>query len=377
MKKIAIIYEFLSEIGGLERVMINNYRWLKDKFDVFLGFAYINKETAKNEIYNNIKIKKILRFFIKNEPLEIIWFCINPFIKKLNVNLVISHSFLASYYCCRKKIPYMIYLHHPPNFLYFKSKEDEKDWINSSKRFFALVGGKLAGSWLRNLDKKCVENAKLLLVNSNYTKKRIKKIYNKDAITVYPPKNDSFKILKIKKKDFIYSHGRVIPDKKFEYIIEVMKYLPDKNLIISGSIEEDYKKELTSLIKKLKLKNRVKIFGRISEKELIKLYNEAKVFVLTAPKEDFGIVPIEAMSCGTPVVAWNDGAGPAETVIDNVNGFLAKPYDVKDLSEKIRKAFNKEWDKNKIRKTTEKFSNKIQSEIFIKEIEKVIKTHSL
>ena len=376
MKKIAILYEFLSEIGGLERVMINNYNWLKNKFDVFLSFAYINKEIERNEQYNKIKIKKISNFPINKESLSVIWFCINPFIKKLKVDLAISHSFLASYYCYRKKIPYVIYLHHPPNFLYFKSRQEEKDWINSPKRFLAWFGGKLIGNWLRNLDRKCVKNARLLFVNSKYTRKRIKDIYNKDSVIVYPPKSESFKILNVKKKDFIYSHGRVIPDKKIEYVIEAMNYLPDKNLMISGSIEKSYEKELKELIRKLKLEKRVKILGKISEKDLIRLYNEAKVFVLTAPKEDFGIVPIEAMSCGTPVIAWNDGAGPKETIVHNINGYLAKPYDVQDLAENIKKALNKKWDKNKIRKTTEKFSDKIQSKIFIENIEKIIKIHN-
>ena len=373
MKKVAIIYEFLSEIGGLERVMINNYKWLKDKYDVFLGFSYIDKEIEKNEIYNNIKIKKISAFPINKESLSVMWFCINPFIKRLKVDLAISNSFLTSYYCYRKNIPYIIYLHHPPNFLYFQSRQEEKDWINSPKRFLAWLGGKLIGNWLRNLDKKCVKNARLLFVNSNYAKKRIKEIYNKDAVIVYPPKNESFKILNIKKKDFIYSHGRVIPDKKVEYVIEAMKHLPENNLIISGKIEKSYENKLKELIRKLKLEKRIKILGKISEKELVRLYNEAKVFVLTAPKEDFGIVPIEAMSCGTPVVAWDDRAGPAETVIENVNGFLAKPYDTKDLAENIKKAFNKKWDKNKIRKTTEKFSDKVQSKIFLNEIKTILK----
>ena len=156
-----------------------------------------------------------------------------------------------------------------------------------------------------------------------------------------------------------------------------MKYLPNKNLIVSGSIEKGYENKLKNLIKELKLEKRVRILGRISEEKLVKLYNEAKVFVLTAPHEDFGIVPIESMSCGTPVIAWNDGAGPTETLIDNINGFLAKPYDIKDLTDKIKKALNKKWNKNRIRKTTEKFSNKIQSKTFLKEIEKIIKNHNL
>ncbi len=377
MKKIAIIYEFLSEIGGLERVMVNNYNWLKSKYKVFLGFAYVNKETRNNELFKKSKIKKISKFPIKNEPLEVLWFCINPFIKKLKSDLAISNSFLASYYCYRKKIPYVIYLHHPPNFLYFKSKEEEKEWVNSPKRYLAWLGGKIIGNYLRSMDKKAVKNAKELFVNSKFTKKRIKNIYGRDAKVIYPTKNDVFKILKTKKKEFIYSHGRVIPDKKFEYAIQAMKHIPNKNLIISGGVNKEYKNKLENVIKKLNLQKRVKILGRISEEKLIKLYNEAKVFVLTAPNEDFGIVPIEAMSCGTPVVAWNDGAGPTETVVENKNGFLAKPYDIKDLVEKIKKAYNKKWDRNAIRKTVDKFSNENQSKIFLKEIDKIFKNHNL
>ena len=120
MKKIAILYEGLSEIGGLERVIVTNYNWLKNKFNVFLGFAHINKKTRKNEMFRNLKIKKISKFPITNESLEIMWFCINPFITRLKVNLAISNSFLMSYYCYRTKVPYAIYIHHPPNFLYFK-----------------------------------------------------------------------------------------------------------------------------------------------------------------------------------------------------------------------------------------------------------------
>lgn len=381
MKKIAIIYEFLSEIGGLETTMVNNYNWLKNKFDVFLGFAHINKETTKNELYKGIKIKKLSKFLIKNESVEVIWFCINPFIRKIRVNLAISNSFLVSYYCYRKKIPYIIYLHHPPNFLYFKSKQEEKDWVNGPKRYFAWLGGKLIGNWLRKLDKKVVKNARLLFVNSDCSKRRIKKIYNEEAIVVYPTvqptKKQGFRVLDIKKKNFIYTHGRIIPDKKTEFVIESMKYLPYLELIISGKIEKNYENNLKALIKKLKLEKKVRMLGRVSEDELIRLYNEAGVFVMTAPKEDFGIVPIEALSCGTPVIAWGDGAGPTEYIIENVNGFLAKPYDIKDLAGKIKKALSKKWDRSRIRKTTEKFSDDAQSRVFVNEIEKLVKSHNL
>ena len=162
--------------------------------------------------------------------MEVIWFCINPFIKKLKINLTISNSFLASYYCYRKKIPYAIYLHHPPNFLYFKSKEEEKEWVNSPKRFLAWFGGKIIGNWLRRLDKKVVRNAKELFVNSKFTEKRIKKIYGRNAKVIYPTKNDSFKILNIKKKDFIY----ILSQSPFMFVqvILILKNLLSLNQVL-------------------------------------------------------------------------------------------------------------------------------------------------
>ena len=90
---------------------------------------------------------------------------------------------------------------------------------------------------------------------------------------------------------------------------------------------------------------------------------------MSAPKEDFGLTPIEAMSCGTPVIAWKDGAGPEETVINGVNGFFAKPYDINDMARKIEKVLDEKWNKEKIRKSIEKFSEpKIKKE-FLKAID--------
>ena len=65
--------------------------------------------------------------------------------------------------------------------------------------------------------------------------------------------------------------------------------------------------------------------------KLIIYYTNATLFAFPAPGEDFGLVPAESLACGTPVVVWGDGAGPTEQITDGLNGFHAKPYDLKDF----------------------------------------------
>jgi len=386
--KITFLYDFLSEAGGLERVMLSEAEALKN-YNIEFNFSYIDNKFVRNSQFKNFNIREISKFPINNENLKIMWAFLFPSLKKSD--LFISHSFLCSTYAYRMKkkhkIPYVIFLHHPPQFLYFKNNKERMLWANTSKRKISALIGILLNHFLRYLDKLSVRNADLVLVNSEFTKKRIKKIYNINTKINYPPLKAMFKKLNRKKtnyalkkynikRKFILSSGRVIPDKKFEWIIEAFSHIKqDIELIICGQIKSDYRNKLMELIKKLNLDNRAKILGLIPEKDLIALYNLADVFVLTAPNEDFGLVPIEALSCGCPVIAWNDNAGPNETVKNNVNGFLIKPYNVEDLAKKIEhtiKSRFKQKNQNKILKIDNKFSENYNKKFFLKELNKLI-----
>jgi glycosyltransferase involved in cell wall biosynthesis len=103
---------------------------------------------------------------------------------------------------------------------------------------------------------------------------------------------------------------------------------------------EEYLGKLERLAEELGVRENVKFLGFRSVDELVKLYNVADVYAYPTPMEDFGLGPVEAMSCGTPAVVWNDGGGPCETTIEGVTGFRAQPYNVEDFAEKITKAFD-------------------------------------
>lgn len=381
IKRITILYDFLKELGGLERVMFFQANKLAKKYKVELIFSYVSdkdKEIICNELglNKNIPLKQITP--MKNELLQFAINFISPSrLRSIKTDLIISHSFMSTQLAYSKKkidkTPYIVFMHHPPNFLY----SNIHGWVNNPARFSAMLLGKIINKYLKKKDIEAVKNADLVLANSKYTAKRIKKIYNLDAKVIYPNISNFFirmsnnkikKFLAKKKivKLFILAHGRIIPDKNYKSILPLIKKL-DENLIISGSISKKYKKEMEEEIKKQGIQNKIKILGKISKEDLLGYYNSASLFLMPAQKEDFGLTVVEAIACGCPVVAWNDGAGPSEIIIEKINGFLAKPYDFKDFEDKIKKVLEMKWDKQKISKSVKKFSeNNIEKEILKK-----------
>tara|TARA_B100000745_G_scaffold244704_1_gene166882 strand:- start:218 stop:1372 length:1155 start_codon:yes stop_codon:yes gene_type:complete len=97
--------------------------------------------------------------------------------------------------------------------------------------------------------------------------------------------------------------------------------------------------ELKSLAKTINVEKNVKFFGKISDSELAKLYSESLVTVHLVKEAPFGLIVIESMSCGTPVISWKPG-GPEETIIDGETGFLISENNEKKLVEKIELFLN-------------------------------------
>ncbi|MFZ0565644.1 MAG: glycosyltransferase [Chlamydiales bacterium] len=143
---------------------------------------------------------------------------------------------------------------------------------------------------------------------SRFVAKRIKKIYNRPARVIYPPVCfDSFP-LKEKKEDFYVTASRLVPYKRIDLIIEAFRKLPSKRLYVIGEGPE--KKKLSG-----KAPSNVTLLGHQSSDALSEYLSNAKAFIFAAI-EDFGIAPLEAQACGTPVIAYEGGA-----VCETLEGF--------------------------------------------------------
>lgn len=395
MKKVVLMYDFLSELGGLERMMFRHSNWLSETYQSTLAFASVNKKTEEIlrkdfDLKKNIPIIEFSKLKF-NEIFKILSLIFSKKeVLKQKPDLLISYSFLCSYLCYlinkKYKIPYVIVLCHPPNFLYFDSIKDRITYANNLKRVIAVIFGLFFNPILKKMDVKAVKNANLVFPISDYTRRRAVNIYgNRDYTILYPPLADIFKIIKKEnlnssiekyniKNQFIYATGRIIQDKKFEWIIEAFNKLQNKNydLIISGMISDSYKEKLLNLIKKLNLEKKARVLGPIPKEDLISLYNLASVFVLSAPKEDFGLVPIESIACGTPVAAWNDNAGPNETITNKITGLFAKPYDTIDLAKTTLKATQLKKNNKNFEKYIKEFRTESVKKVLFDSIKKVI-----
>lgn len=143
------------------------------------------------------------------------------------------------------------------------------------------------------------------IANSHFIARRIKKVYGRDADVIYPPVDVNRFGLNENKDEYYLTASRLVPYKRIDLIVEAFSHMPDKKLVVIGDGPE---------MKKIKTKatSNIDILGYQSDSVMVDCMRKAKAFVFAA-EEDFGITPVEAQACGTPVIAFGKG-GSLETV---------------------------------------------------------------
>lgn len=165
---------------------------------------------------------------------------------------------------------------------------------------------------------------------SNEVKDRIQKYYHRESSVIYPSIDDKFyskELALVKKRKYYLVVSRLVPYKRVKLAIEVFNILK-KTLIVVGTGSE------LGNLKNIAEKT-IKFVGSVDDTELIALYKNSKA-VIFPQDEDFGLVPIEAQACGTPVIAYRKG-GALETVIENKTGIF---FD-EQTTESLIKAINR------------------------------------
>ena len=143
------------------------------------------------------------------------------------------------------------------------------------------------------------------LANSRFIARRIHRVYGRDAAVIYPPVDVNAFSLCEAKEDFYLTASRMVPYKRMDLIVEAFAAMPDKHLVVIGD-GPDFEKI------RAKATPNIQIMGYQSLSVLRDHMQRAKAFVFAA-EEDFGIAPVEAQACGTPVIAFGKG-GALETV---------------------------------------------------------------
>ena len=193
------------------------------------------------------------------------------------------------------------------------NRDKIKSWLNISEKYF-----------LRLIEKKNAENATKILTNSYYTKEYIYHAYGLKADVIHlGVDNKVFYRSCDLPENYILSVGGIQYVKRFHSVIQALGAVPEKKrpkLVVVGNRADCLvKKQLSEDAQKHNVV--LEIHENISVEKLRNLYNKAFAVVFVPLMEPFGLVVLEAMACGTPVIGVREG-GVREIISDNESGLL-------------------------------------------------------
>lgn len=254
--------------------------------------------------------------------------------------------------------PTVYYCPQPPrNEAILEAVSHEKENINPLKRLIFNYTDKVD----LKIDRNNISSAKYILTNSYFTRESMLRVYGINSLVSYLGiDSDLFQPQEVPEEDFVLSVGSCRPSKGYDFLIRSLALIsPEirpKLVIVSNSSQAWWEEYLKNLAHSLKVD--LEILNLIDDKKLVSLYNKA-ILVLYAPYlEPFGLVPLEAMGCGTPVVAVKEG-GVRETVRHKKTGLhtqrdealfaeatielLLNDYKRYKMSKKAIKSIKKFW----------------------------------
>lgn len=324
--KIALVVEELTQLGGAERLL--DY-WL-ELFPKAPIFTLVWDKEKTLHRYDKFDIRpsfiqklpfgiKRYKWYLALMPKAIESFNFD------NYNVVFSiTSALVKGIKTSPKTLHICYLNTPTRWLW----SDREQYLKSAPiPFFARPLMPLVINYLKKWDLRAAGRPDFIIANSENVRKRIKKYYCRNSTPIFVPVDaGKFKLSKNRGQYYLVV-SRLEPYKKVDLVIEafIKNRLPLK-IVGSGTKFETLKKSVP--------KN-IELIGRISDNKLAEIYQNA-IATIFPQEEDAGIVPLESMASGRPVIAYHRG-GVLETIIPGKTGVLFAKQTIKDLQAAIDK----------------------------------------
>lgn len=304
--KTAIVNDWLVTYAGAERVL-EQMLLIYPGADVFSVVDFIpigerqfllDKPTTTTFIQNLPWAKTKYRSYLPLMPLAVEQLDLSGY------DIVISSSHaVAKGVLTGPDQLHISYVHSPIRYAW----DLQHQYLHETGLDKGLKGwlAKLILHYMRMWDLRTANGVDYFAANSAFIARRVWKVYRREAEVIYPPVNVNDFTLCDQKEDFYLTASRMVPYKKIDLIVEAFSGMPDKKLIVIGD-GPDFAKI------KAKAGKNVELLGYQPFSVLKKYMQRAKAFVFAA-EEDFGITPVEAQACGTPVIAYGKG-GATETI---------------------------------------------------------------
>lgn len=357
MKKITILSLHLG-IGGIEKYIKSLSKILEDDYEISLIITYKLNETPTFLFSNKIKIEYLINGGPNREEIK-------RAIKRKKFFTLIKELLKATKILTLKKLrtkkaiknletDYLITTRT------YETKLVNKLLKNKNIRKIATDHNYPTKKYKKELIKSTTNYDKLVVVN-----KEIEKIYKDEigekAICISNFIDELSKETTSLKEKNIISVGRLSKEKGFLDLIDIMKVLVEKDpeiklTLIGDGPESDKIKEK---IKEYKLESNIKLTGFLNEREVNHEMLNSSLYVMTSYTESFGLVLVEAMNCGLPIVAFDTASGARELLNDGT-GILIKNRNKEEMANKIIELLNS---KKIIKEYSEKSLSKVKNYI--------------
>lgn len=358
-KKIAIVHDWLIDMGGAEQVIVN-FKKIYPQAPIYTLLC--NEERLVDDLKETnihtsfLQKKKKITDHKKYFPLMPLAF--------ENFDLNEYDIILSSSSCCAKGVLtkpesiHICYCHTPMRYAW----DQREQYLENTKGIKRKLI-KFLLHYMRMWDYISANRVDYFIANSTEVQKRIKKHYGRDSIVINPPVRCKLFDISQNDGDYYLVLSRLVKYKRYDLAVKACNEL-NKKLVIIGEGPE--KEKLQSIANE-----NVTFLGRQPDEVVKKYMSECKALIFPG-KEDFGIVPVEAQASGRPVIAFGEG-GVLDSVIPNKTGVFFYEQTVESLKEAIKKFENMKFDKNEIRKHALEFDESIFQQKMKQYIEKVSK----
>src|SRR5688572_26380159 len=352
--KIAIVHDWLVTYTGSERVIEQMLQIVSDA-DLFCMFdilpeedrTFLGGKKTSTSFLQRLPFKATLyRKFLPLMPLAVEQFDLSAY------DVIISNCHATSKgVITGPEQLHISYIHTPIRYAWDMQNEYLRS--SGSNRITNLVM-RLILHYIRLWDLSAANRPDVILANSSFIARRIRKIYRRQSEVLYPPVDVDLFSCQNKKDDYYLTASRLVPYKRIDLIMEAFRGMPDKKLIVIGDGPDADK------IRNLATGN-IQWLGYQSTEGLREYMQNARAFIFAA-KEDFGITPLEAQACGTPVIAFH-GGGAAETIRGLEHAMPSGVFFLEQTSRAIQEAVelfesvSEKIEPQACRNNAERFSN--------------------
>ncbi len=363
--KVALVHDYLNEFGGAERVLLA----LSELYPNAPIYTAFYREGSPS--YKRFKDKKIVTSWAQNVPFfssklhsplrflaPFIW---NSFdFSGFDVVIGSSSWYVTKGFKKGSGTVEICYCHTPPRYLYGYPTAS-----SLQKYFLVKVYALLVNHFMRVYDFEAAQKVDWFIANSKEVASRIKKFYRRDSTVIYPPVDVSRFLGPVSKGDYFLVVSRLVGAKNVDIAVEVCTNLKLVLKVVGVGRDRERLEKMAG--------KTVEFLGDVDDEELVELYQNCRVLIFSGSQEDFGIVPVEAMAAGKPVIALAEG-GVKETVIDGKTGLLVEDLApgafVIAINRYLEMEKKGQWNANFIRNHAEKFSK----ERFKREMKKFVES---